>query len=384
MALETEISAHRKTISQYQEDMYPIMKGLTKAYIPNYETFKYQPVFKPCNRFYLVDFLLEKYHQLQLSSEVFFGSINLIDRYCSKRQLEMCHVDLLGLTCLWICAKTTDNKLYLNNEVYNKIDINCMIRITNGTFSKSLFKDMEVHILETIDWSLYYPSQTFFIEYFINIFSKDKFGKYFDFLNKGALLVCEICTYSTEISFSYDPFNIAYAALIITNNSYCLRKYGKIILPRENEYNQNENTKFFHLDDINLFTEILNVFQNNLPFQFKKYHFEKDSSNKCDNLLLINSIYDYSTKLNDLRIEKHNSSSISNSEISESSYATNDFENSCENDDINISDPIRFSKNKQRQDSFTSESSSTTIDYYSLLSISPSSSVSSISMEFQK
>jgi hypothetical protein len=59
---------------------------------------------------YLLDFLIEAHQYFQLLPETLFLTINLLDRYCSRRVVYKRHYQLVGCASLPIAAKYGDRK----------------------------------------------------------------------------------------------------------------------------------------------------------------------------------------------------------------------------------------------------------------------------------
>jgi hypothetical protein len=57
---------------------------------------------------YLIDFLIEAHSAFSLLPETLFLTVNLLDRYCSKRVVYKQHYQLVGCAALLIAAKYGD------------------------------------------------------------------------------------------------------------------------------------------------------------------------------------------------------------------------------------------------------------------------------------
>ena len=64
-----------------------------------------QPELQWYMRPYLVEFLVEIHQQFRLRPEVLYLSLNIVDRYVSKRVVFKKHYQLVGCAALWIAAK---------------------------------------------------------------------------------------------------------------------------------------------------------------------------------------------------------------------------------------------------------------------------------------
>ena len=102
---------------------------------------------RPC----LVDFLVEIHFTFRLRPETLYLTLNIIDRYVSRRIVYVKHYQLVGCAALWIAAKFEDAK----ERVPTLQDLT---QICRDTYDESAFIQMEGHVLSTIQWTLGHPT----------------------------------------------------------------------------------------------------------------------------------------------------------------------------------------------------------------------------------
>lgn len=102
---------------------------------------------RPC----LVDFLVEIHFTFRLRPETLYLTLNIIDRYVSRRIVYVKHYQLVGCAALWIAAKFEDAK----ERVPTVQDLS---QICRETYDESAFIQMEGHVLSTIQWTLGHPT----------------------------------------------------------------------------------------------------------------------------------------------------------------------------------------------------------------------------------
>lgn len=110
-----------------------------------------QPEIQWFMRPFLLDFLIELHGSFKLQPQTLFLSLNIVDRYCSKRIVFKRHYQLVGCTALWIAAKYEDKK----SRVPTLKELAMMCR---NAYDEDMFVQMEMHILGTLDWSLGHPN----------------------------------------------------------------------------------------------------------------------------------------------------------------------------------------------------------------------------------
>ena len=102
---------------------------------------------RPC----LVDFLVEIHFTFRLRPETLYLTLNIVDRYVSRRIVYIKHYQLVGCAALWIAAKFEDAKERVPT-------VQDLVQICRETYEESAFIQMEGHVLSTLGWSLGHPT----------------------------------------------------------------------------------------------------------------------------------------------------------------------------------------------------------------------------------
>lgn len=100
---------------------------------------------------YLIDFLIEAHGAFNLLPETLFLTINLLDRYCSRRIVYKRHYQLVGCAALLIASKYGDRKEYVPTIG----ELKCMCC---SLYDDDMFTQMEWHVLQTLDWTIGHPT----------------------------------------------------------------------------------------------------------------------------------------------------------------------------------------------------------------------------------
>jgi Cyclin, N-terminal domain/Cyclin, C-terminal domain len=106
---------------------------------------------------YLLDFLVEAHSAFQLLPETLFLTVNLLDRYCSKRVVYKRHYQLVGCAALLIAAKYGDKK----EKVPTIKELKSMCC---SLYDDDMFLQMEWHVLSTLDWTVGHPTVDSFLK----------------------------------------------------------------------------------------------------------------------------------------------------------------------------------------------------------------------------
>lgn len=106
---------------------------------------------------YLIDFLIEAHGAFNLLPETLFLTINLLDRYCSRRVVYKRHYQLVGCASLLIAAKYGDRKEYV--PTIGELKFMCC-----SLYEDEMFTQMEWHVLQTLDWCVGHPTVDSFLQ----------------------------------------------------------------------------------------------------------------------------------------------------------------------------------------------------------------------------
>ncbi|KAI5955622.1 HGC1 [Candida jiufengensis] len=191
---KSELTIHQQTINEYEFEIYNNIINLMELNKPNMKLYNQQPYLTYNIRLKLIDFILKMSQRLKILPFVYFKAIKLFDRYCSKRIILLDQSQLIITTCLWISSKLIGG----NNHFINLNNNNNTCNSNNGknfkilndlgygsggkylgpterfrlpklfeliklcgnkcNYDFNMFKQMELHILNTLDWNLNDPS----------------------------------------------------------------------------------------------------------------------------------------------------------------------------------------------------------------------------------
>ncbi|SNX87622.1 related to to G1/S-specific cyclin [Melanopsichium pennsylvanicum] len=210
---------------EYQDEVIDHMLHMESQTIAAVELMDVQPELKWFMRPYLVDFLIEIHQTFRLRPETLFLTMNIVDRYVSKRIVYKRHYQLVGCAALLIAAKFEDAK----DRVPTVKELSQMCC---NAYDESAFAQMEGHVLSTIGWTLGHPTAEawlridsvrggedlktvnlarFFLE--VSLFHRDFISLKSSALTKGALILARfICglPQSTKLSPTDDAAKAAH------------------------------------------------------------------------------------------------------------------------------------------------------------------------------
>ncbi|CCH41111.1 G1/S-specific cyclin CLN1 [Wickerhamomyces ciferrii] len=173
-----ELLAHKLFLQDYKEEISQSMYDTAQIYKPDLNLINQQPELKPYLRTNLLEFLLKISIKTKVTTGIFYQSVRIFDRYCSKRIVLKDQVQLVLVTCLWLSAKTYGGC----NHIINNTNVptggrfqgpNPRSRIPRLSelaqlcgknsydhsliFDENMIIQMERHILNTLNWDVCEP-----------------------------------------------------------------------------------------------------------------------------------------------------------------------------------------------------------------------------------
>lgn len=148
------VAARRECVyleEEYRDEIRRYMHELERTTASSTQSMDQQPEIRWHMRPCLVDFLVEIHFTFRLRPETLYLTLNIIDRYVSRRVVYVKHYQLVGCAALWIAAKFEDAKERVPT-------VQDLVHICRDTYEESAFIQMEGHVLQTIQWSLGHPT----------------------------------------------------------------------------------------------------------------------------------------------------------------------------------------------------------------------------------
>ncbi|KAK1828534.1 G1/S-specific cyclin CLN1 [Podospora conica] len=191
----------RLACDEYLEDIMQHMRHMEDETLPDANLIDMQREIQWFMRPYLIDFLIEAHAAFSLLPETLFLTVNLLDRYCSKRVVYKQHYQLVGCAALLIAAKYGDKKDRVPQ-------INELNNMCCGLYDAGMFTQMEMHVLNTLDWNIGHPTVDFFTQLIV---AEERDSREVEHM---AAYICEIALYHREF-VSTKPSTMARASLAL-------------------------------------------------------------------------------------------------------------------------------------------------------------------------
>jgi len=187
---------------EYREEIQYYMHDMERFTMCSAQSMEQQPEIRWHMRPCLVDFLVEIHFTFRLRPETLYLTLNIVDRYVSRRIVYIKHYQLVGCAALWIAAKFEDAKERVPT-------VQDLAQICRETYEESAFIQMEGHVLSTIQWTLGHPTAEAWLRLMCcgPIMEEPKVQHVARFLMEITLFYREFVTYT--------PSTIALAALTL-------------------------------------------------------------------------------------------------------------------------------------------------------------------------
>ncbi|AMD19540.1 HCL611Cp [Eremothecium sinecaudum] len=139
-----------ESLRDYGEELHKSLTSAAFKDLPDPDMMSTQPEIRWYMRPHLIDFLIQLHSFFKLEQETLFLACTVCDRYLSKRIVYEKHYQLTVATSLWIAAKYEDKKAATPS-------LQELVMMCGELYDKSLFLQMERHILATLGWEVIGP-----------------------------------------------------------------------------------------------------------------------------------------------------------------------------------------------------------------------------------
>ncbi len=226
------INKNPQLVEEYLNDIFEHLKSTETDFLPedNYMETVQNDITERM-RLILLDWLIDVHLKFKLLPETLFLTINIIDRYLSKRDINRKYLQLLGICSLFIACKY--------EEIYWP-EIKDFIYMTDNAYDRNQVINMENDILKVLEFNIVIPSSFRFLEIYKQFL---KFDDKFFFL----------CRYLIEVALidykliKFKPSFIASSAVFIGLKLY--KKDNIFCSFDENYLWQITNLKFEDIKD---------------------------------------------------------------------------------------------------------------------------------------
>lgn len=152
----TRVMHDAQCVQEYKPDIINLLFSSEALALPRADYMDTQTDITPKMRMILIDWLLEVHSKYRLCPETLHLTVNLIDRYLSRKQITRKTLQLIGVAAMFIASKFEElTPPVLNDWVY----------ITDKAYTKDDVLMMECNMLSTLSFKIVVPTAAHFFEH---------------------------------------------------------------------------------------------------------------------------------------------------------------------------------------------------------------------------
>jgi len=141
-------------VAEYVHEIFDYMRKLEITTLPNPNYMDNQTELEWKMRGILVDWLLEVHTRFRLLPETLFLAVNIIDRFLSRKVVQLDRLQLVGVTAMFIASKYEE---VLSPHVQN------FRHVADDGFTEAEILSAERFVLAALDYDLSYPNPMNFL-----------------------------------------------------------------------------------------------------------------------------------------------------------------------------------------------------------------------------
>jgi len=151
----SSINKNPQNVQEYFSDIFTYFFEIESTYLPVPNYMDTQNDINEKMRGILNDWLIEVHLKYKLVPDTMYLTINLIDRYLSKKKVLRTKLQLVGVTAMFIASKY--------EEIFPP-EAKDFVYITDNACNKKELLNMEIDMLTTLNFDITFPSQYRFLE----------------------------------------------------------------------------------------------------------------------------------------------------------------------------------------------------------------------------
>lgn len=196
-----EEAANPQCVTEYMSDIYKRLHHEELSHLPEPDYMERQPHINARMRAILVDWLVDVHKKYKLRTETLFLAVAIIDRFLERRHTARQQLQLVGVTSMLIAAKF--------EEIYPP-EIKDFIYITDRAYTREEVINMEVYMLQMLDFSFCSPTAAHFFERYQRVNQCDEAHRCL------AHYILELALVDYKM-IRYAPSHVAAAAVLLSN-----------------------------------------------------------------------------------------------------------------------------------------------------------------------
>lgn len=199
-----EVSRDPQLVQEYVPDIINQLFSSEALALPPADYMDKQTDITAKMRMILIDWLIEVHMKYRLRPETLHLTVNLIDRYLSKKQITRKRLQLVGVAAMFIASKF---------EEITPPELRDWVYITDNAYTKDDVLMMECNMLATLNFKVVVPTAAHFFDHFATANVCDNVHRSF------AQYVMELGLLDMRM-LQYKPSHMVAAALLLSNELF--------------------------------------------------------------------------------------------------------------------------------------------------------------------
>ncbi|AET41377.1 B-type cyclin CLB3 Ecym_8082 [Eremothecium cymbalariae DBVPG len=141
-------------VAEYAPEIFRYLRSLEAKYTPHAKYMNFQPELKWSYRSTLIDWIVQVHCRFQLLPETLYLTVNIIDRFLSKKTITLNRFQLVGAAALFIASKY---------EEINCPTLNEMLYMLDNAYSGEEVLKAERYMIDTLEFEFSWPGPMSFL-----------------------------------------------------------------------------------------------------------------------------------------------------------------------------------------------------------------------------
>mgnify|MGYP003365462958 CR=1 FL=1 len=141
-------------VAELADGIFDYLRELEQRYKPDPNFIHFQPELKWSYRRILIDWIVEVHNRFQLLPETLYLTVNIIDRFLSKKKVILNKFQLVGAAALFIAAKY---------EEINCPSLKDIIYMLNEAYTREEVIEAEKYIIDSLEFEIGWPGPMSFL-----------------------------------------------------------------------------------------------------------------------------------------------------------------------------------------------------------------------------
>ncbi|XP_078163360.1 cyclin-B2-1-like isoform X2 [Carex rostrata] len=152
-------------VVDYVEEIYGTYRNIEETSCVNPEYMAKQPDINDRMRAILIDWLIEVHYKFELMDETLYLTVNIIDRFLERQNVQRKKLQLVGVTAMLLACKYEEVSVPVVGD---------LVQISDHAYTREEILNMEWLIVKTLQFNMSVPTPYVFMKRFLQAAQSDK------------------------------------------------------------------------------------------------------------------------------------------------------------------------------------------------------------------